>query len=221
MRNGYGISALALAATWLLSLAACGGSGTPTAPQLSECSKITYAAPSGLANNIVFTLAKAYPCGQYANGDWWVAPPTTGGTVTITAISPAQGLRSASVTSVTNGAQINPTSTSLQGFDSNAAGYSAGQTATVPIVINTTTVPISSVVKAVSQPTATRYQIKFAAVLTVIDAATDNTAKFRPNYYGTNKFQLSVSSITTSALGKYPLSALPAVAAYTFANVVY
>ena len=216
MRNGYETSALALAATCLLPLVACGG--TPTATQVSECSNITYAAPSGLANNIVFTLDKAYPCGQYANGDWWVAPPTTGVTVTITAISPAQRLRAASVT---NGAMVNPTSTASQGFDGDAPGYSAGQTATVPLAINTTTVPITSVVKAASVPAINRPALQFAAVLTVINAAADKTTQFRPSYFGASgKFQLSVSSINTASLGQSDLTSVPSVAAYTFANVV-
>ncbi len=194
------------------------GSATP-----NTCSTVTYDAPSGTANNIVFTFDKPYSCGRYANGDWWVAPLTTGGTVTINSITPTQVDRTSG--HIMNGAEVNPSSTTKQGFDTDApySTYDAARTAVLPLVINTTTTPISSVIKAVSiagVATGNAPQLQFAAVLTVVNSSTDRSWAFRPSYFGTNKFQLSTSSIVTSSLGQVNLTSVPSVAAYTFADVV-
>lgn len=213
----------------VFGLAACGSGGESVdngsvAPDTNTCSTVTYNAPSGTANNIVYTFDKPYSCGQFANGDWWVSPDSAGGTVTISSISPAQTTRSSSG-HVMNGAMVNPSSATQQGFDGDipGGGYVSGLTATVPITINTTTTPISSVVKAASTAVATsgnNPQFQFVAVLTVINTAADMSGQFRPSYFGTSgKFQLAVSSINTSSLGQYNLSAVSAVAAYTFTQL--
>lgn len=222
-RNNINAMLLVVFTSFALILPACSGGGSVSVINVNECSTVTYNAPSGTANNIVFTFDKSNVCGQYANGDWWVAPRTTGGTVTITSITPAQTTR-VSTGHVMNGAEVNPTSTTLQGFDGDlngTASYSAGQTATFPLVVNTTSVPITSVVKAVSVAAVNRPQIQFAAVLTVIDASANMTAQFRPSFVDipANKFQLAVSSISTSSLGQVDLSSVSAVTNHTFSNV--
>lgn len=233
-RNNINTILIVVVTAFALILPACGSGeivkdadgSTPVVVPAGTCLAVTYIAPSGTANNIVFTFDKPYVCGRFANNDWWVAPSTPGGTVTITGITPAQSTRVSSG-GVMNGAMINPASVSKQGWDADVYqpnnNYLAALTATLPIVINTTTVPISSVVKVASvagQAPGNSPQFQFAAVLTVMNAPVNGAVLFRPSYFGTNKFQLNTSSIVTSSLGQVDLTSVPSVAAYTFANVV-
>ncbi len=190
----------------------------------ATCGSVTYPAPSGTANNIVFTFDKAYPCGQYANGDWWVAPLTPGGIVTIMSITPAQATRTATGHMI-NGAQVNPTSPTAQSLDADTpAYYTASTLVSYPLVVNTATSSISSVIKAVGRNIAlpARPALQFAAVLTVISTAADKSGQFRPSFFGTatNKLQISVSSINTAILGQADLSSVSAVSSYPFSQIV-
>ena len=166
----------------------------------------------------------AYPCGQYANGDWWVAPTTPGGTVTITSITPAQATRTATGRMI-NGAQVNPTSPTAQSLDA-ATNYTEATLVLYPLVVNTTTSPISSVIKAVGRNipllSSAVPVVQFAAVLTVISTAADKSGQFRPSFFGTaaSKLQISVSSINTTILGQANLSSVSAVSSYPFSQVV-
>lgn len=221
-RNNINAMLIVVVTAFACILPACGGGGGGSAPAVNECSSVTYQAPSGTANNIVFTFDQPYVCGQYANGDWWVAPLTTGGTVTINSITPTLVDRTPG--HIRNGAEVNPSSSTKQGFDTDSPGgtYDATRTAVLPLVINTTTTPISSVVKAASIAgiaAGNNPQLQFAAVLTVVDSSVDRSGKFRPSYFGTNKISVDVSSINVSNLGLVDMTAISAVAAYTFASV--
>lgn len=216
MRNGYGISALVFAATSVLPLAGCGGGGSSGAGATTTanvCSNITYAAPSGAANNIVFTFDKAYTCGQFANGDWWVAGDA-GGSVTITSITPAaSGDR--------NGFEVNPTSTSQQAFDINASvTYNAALMPALPLTVS----GVSSVVKAVSKPVTGLPELQFAAALTVVSTPVVNSSEvFRPGYFGaTGKaFYTVPSSVTVAGLpvATHTPVGVPSAAGFTIASI--
>jgi hypothetical protein len=182
---------------------------------------VTYNAPSGAANNIVFTFDKGYACGQFANGDWWVTGDA-GGTVTITSISPAaSGGR--------NGFQVNPSSAAPdsktnQAFDNTASmPYDATLMPALPLSLP----GISSVVKTVGgTPTGGAYQsaLKFAAVLTVVAAPISNSSNvFRPGYFGTaGKNYYTVPS--AAAVAALPVTTLtpvgvPSLAGFSIASV--
>jgi hypothetical protein len=69
---------------------------------------------------ITWTFDKAYPCGQYANGDYWVVGP-----VKIIDIAPGAII---SGSRIRNGSMINPNSAQFpqHGFDNQLAGYTSG-----------------------------------------------------------------------------------------------
>lgn len=213
MRNGYKISVLVFAATLVLPLTGCGSGGDDAATTANVCPNITYSAPSGAANNIVFTFDKAYTCGQFANGDWWVAGDA-GGPVTITSITPAaSGGR--------NGFEVNPTSTIQQAFDSNASvTYNATLMPALPLIVS----GVSSVVKAVSKPVTGLPELQFAAVLTVVSTPVVNSSTvFRPGYFGaTGKtFYTVPSSATVSGLpvATHTPVGVPSTAGFTIASI--
>ena len=135
-------------------------------------------------HGIQWTFDREYPCGTYANGDYWIVGP-----VTITRIAPpsvAEGDR------VINGAMINPSPR-----DDNDVGYghirshnyapeknvAAGVTSSDPLVVDTH----SSLVSTISVEEAdARPGIHTAAVLTVVDDA-PAAGSFRPPYSGSDK----------------------------------
>src|SRR5262245_27799306 len=80
---------IAAAAAWPGSSAAdCGCSGNPgtiTSDATGFCLK--YRAPSGPANDITYRFERAYACGRYATGEYFVVA-AGGGPVRINAITP-------------------------------------------------------------------------------------------------------------------------------------
>jgi hypothetical protein len=183
-----------------------GSSGTVASPvppaPAGSCLNVTYAAASGAASNIVFNFDRAYQCGQFANGDWWVSPDSAGGTVRIVSITP-DGIAGK------HGVEINPLSTTDQAFDNQAeVPYNAALLAVLPRNVSGG----SSVVKAVSilPKPASRPILQYAAVLTVLDTPLLNSAQFfRPPYFGTTKTLYPVSDVNLAALPKLPASAIP------------
>ena len=160
---------------------------------------------------------KAYTCGQFANGDWWVAPPTNGGSITITSITPtaSAGL---------NGFMVNPASTGLQAWDKRSnTRYDPLLMPSLPLTINTTTTPVSSVVKMASLPVQVSHTNEaFAAVLTVVNASISNSnTLFRPGYFGTTgKTSYTVPSVLPSQVGYYSVgSSVPSMSSLTFSSI--
>ncbi len=183
--------------------------GAPAAP--GTCSSVTYAAPSGAASNIVFTFDKAYTCGQFANGDWWVAKESSP-FVTITSITPA-------AVGGKSGFEVNPSTTTAQAFDNGNAflTYNAALMPALPLNLS----GISSVVKAVSYTGPSIPNIvsllQFAAVLTIVDSPVSNSSEvFRPGYFGsTGKTFYAVPSaatVTGVRVGTYTPVGVPSVA---------
>ncbi len=161
-------------------------------PPLSNCSSITYTAPSGAANNITFTFNQSYQCGQFANGDWFVLPASPGGAVTVTSMTPdyANGR---------NGYDVNPNpNQSPQRFNSLMLSYQA------PVALPLAVTGNQSLVKTVSTSGCVGNVNcnQFAAVLTVLDTApADPASTFRPPYTGsTFKTQFSATNLQTGLL---------------------
>jgi hypothetical protein len=188
-------------------------SGSPGAPAVT-CASVTYAAPSGVANDIVFTFDKPYVCGQFANGDWWVAKDASG-FVTITAITP-------NASAGKNGFEVNPSSPAQQAFDSTASvPFNAALMPALPLAVT----GVSSVVKGVSKPVPSLPQLQFAAVLTVVNAPIANSSEvFRPGYFGAaGKVFYNVPSAAAVAglpLGSHTAVGVPSAAGFTMASIV-
>ncbi len=183
--------------------------------QSNTCSSIQYAAPSGVANNIVFKFDKSYPCGQFINGDWWVSPEgVSSAGVTIIEISP-------SAANGFNGFEVNPASKTSQGFDSRVAGYRSNLMPALPLLLNVA----ASVVKTVSllplSNSSCRPCIQYAAVLTVSpNKILDSANTFRPGYFGVNKsFYKMPLTGWDSLLPKYTTTSAAMSAAPTIQQV--
>ena len=151
---------------------------------------------------VTFTLDRAYPCGQFANGDYWVAPVEGSlGKVTVLSITPAHAHDPESGAS-RNGLEVNPSSVVRHGFDSGADGFDASLVRALPYAA----APNQSLVKAVSLSGHDKTALDTAVVLTVLAAAPADGGRglFRPPYFGANK-----PLYPTSALRMDRLPALP------------
>eukprot|EP01133_Synstelium_polycarpum_P019212 gene19212-23018_t len=142
---------------------------------------------------ITFTFDKAYPCGQFANGDYWVTPTTAGGKVKLTAMTPA-------FTGTRHGWQANPNSPVNQGFDNEINGWQSSLVPALPYLAAVNT----SIVKTISEVAANHCNQPFtclstASVLTVLGSAPPANT-FRPAYYGTVKKLYSSATMATGLL---------------------
>jgi len=147
---------------------------------------------------ITFTFDTPTSCGQFANGDYWVAPASAGGKVTLTALAP-------DFNGSENGFEINPADKNAQGFDSRITGFDATLVPALPYAASGG----QSVVKAISvdaTDTNCRPCLQTAAVLTVLDAppAGSGAGLFRPPYFGADKPEYSVSDMELSLLPSLP-----------------
>lgn len=162
--------------------------GCPTAGTASSVSQY----------GITWSFDKAYPTGQFANGDYWVKGP-----VTITRITPDYN-------GTNHGWEVNPLYRErTQGLDKRAGSFDAGLVPSLPYAA----VSGSSILKVISRNlsnascvTTDRPCLQTAAVLTVVgDIPPDNGATvFRPPYIGTDKPYISTTTIKTDLLPKLP-----------------
>ncbi|WP_437913810.1 hypothetical protein WME73_46480 [Sorangium sp. So ce302] len=174
----------------------CGCSGSPstlTSDSSGPC--LRYEAPSGSSNDITFRFDKAYACGQYATGEYFVI--SENGVASITTITPeAAGGR--------HGVDVNPPPDGPQRWDDRLDDHAP------PISLPYAAPPGSSVVKYVSDNPSgdcdgagEKSCGRFAAVVTVIDAPpADPSTTFRPPFVGTNKPVLSTSTLQTQLLSR-------------------
>lgn len=162
-------------------------------------------------SGVTFTFDKAYPCGNFANGDFWVTPAVTGGTVTIASMTPA-------FTGIKNGWEVNPASVTRQGFDQKAADFDPSLVPALPYAAR----PGQSIVKTISyrdaddSTDAERTFVDVAVVLTVLGTVpADNGATvLRPPYFGTNKTLYSVNGLHLEKLPRLaPVANTPTLAA--------
>ncbi|MGO1069354.1 hypothetical protein [Lysobacter sp. CA199] len=160
--------------------------------QSSQCSSVQQ-------YGITFAFDRQYPCGRFANGDYWVAPAQGSlGKVKIVSISP-------DFSGDHNGFEVNPSRVDRHGFDDNAVGYDATLVPTLPY----SAAANQSIVKAISLADDDKTALDTAAVLTVLAAAPpdDGSNSFRPPYFGRNKPLYSVDRLRLDRLPAY--AALP------------
>jgi hypothetical protein len=122
---------------------------------------------------ITWTFDKEYPCGQFANGDWWVVGP-----VTVTEISPG-------LSDGRNGSMANPIPAHEQGYDNRAWNYNRGLSVQTPFEMGANVSLVSTISNA---DTGSRklIELKTAAVLTCL-AEVPAAGTFRPPFCGTTK----------------------------------
>ena len=178
----------ALSATLILGAATAATSTHQSAPVPKAATTCTQIRQYG----VTFTLDRAYACGQFANGDYWVAPDSPSGTVIITAMTPK-------FTGTTNGWQVNPTDVATQGFDGRTNLDLPGvhfDASLVPALPYTARAG-QSIVKAVSTTDNTRLPLQTAAVLTVLASIPVNNGAtlLRPPYFGLDKPLRSINDI--------------------------
>lgn len=163
----------------------------PQPPAALLCAEIT-------RHSVTFAFDKAYPCGTFANGDYWVTPTQLDGSVAIISITPAY-------TGAANGFEVNPSSVTYQGFDSTAADFDPSIVPALPYSARAG----QSVVKAISLAGDDKTSLDTAVVLTVLGAVPpDNGASvFRPPYFGVDKPLYSTTNLRMDRLPR--LAAIP------------
>ncbi len=189
----------------------------PDPNNVGQCSSIK-------RNIFTWTFDKSYPCGKYANGDYWVVGP-----VNITSISPKSETKSNG--RIVNGSVINPNGGQWvsQGFDSHMGGWTDSNAKYVASLNVGRNVSASSILKvnngsslistfshialnANGQPDPSVFQrptIADLAILTVVSSAPAN-GSFRPPYAGTDKtHHWNKSNLNYNILRKFNLSGGP------------
>lgn len=168
-----------------------------TAPSAERCDHVAQ-------RGVTFTFDKRYPCGTFANGDYWVTPETPDGTVVVNSISPA-------FDGSANGFEINPASVSRQGFDSTAADFDATLVPALPHAARAG----QSIVKAISLAGDDKTSLDTAVVLTVLGSTPPDAGAtvFRPPYFGTDKPLISTRRLRMDRLPRLAaLSEAPSLA---------
>jgi hypothetical protein len=180
----------------------------PPPPTAGMCNgtDITYTSTApGSTAQIAFDLgASSYPCGRFANGDWYVVGPAVIRQITPAIVGSGASLR--------HGVDVNPavTSGNAQRWDGRLEGVQS-----TSVSFPYTAQPGESVVKYVSNNPGgacpDRHCGRFAAVLTVLASAPASPeTTFRPPYWGSYKPLLSTSSLDLSLLRRLSSSAVPA-----------
>jgi hypothetical protein len=146
-------------------------------------------------------------CGRFANDwDYWVAPLSPDGSVTITRMTPEA---TGSGGSYRNGAQFGPTNmASKNGFDGRSVSSRFGNyQSSLSIATPTTLVPVEigrpeTIMKSVAENTlctsTDRICLKYVETLTVLEAPPGNV--FRPAYFGIEKVMYGADQFDPSIL---------------------
>ncbi len=179
LKNNLTKVAAVLAALYLLSPCVVRGEDSQDGPRLKTAETINQF-------GITWTFDKEYPCGQFANGDWWVVGPAV-----VTEISPglADGM---------NGSMANPMPAHEQGYDSRAWNYNPKLSVQTPFEMDVNVSVVSTISNA---DTGSRKlnEVKTAAVLTCL-AEVPPVGTFRPPYCGTHKPLHNVSQLKRELL---------------------
>lgn len=134
--------------------------------------------PAANSRTITWTWTEDRQIGQFCNGDWWVVGP-----ITLKSITRPNGAADK------DGTQFGPANLNTwgsQGFDSRVenTGYDASLNIANRLPLS---IPVnSSLISAISKADASRIQLEYQAVLTVLPTAPPD-GSFRPFYGGTNK----------------------------------
>ena len=170
---------------------------------LATTATIAFAAPAQAdttdeitQHGITITLDEDYRYGQFANGDYWLAPHEPDGQVTITAMSPE-------FDGEHHGWQVNPDEFGPQGFDHRmrGGGFNADLVPDLPYAAS----PGESIVKTTSHDmgnSSPRPALDTAVVLTILaePPADGGAGHFRPPYFGHDKPMLAVEEMDLSRL---------------------
>ena len=160
----------------------------------SECESIEYISPSGVSENIKFTFIQPYPCGKFANGDWWVSKKGNQ-EVIINSITPkaVNGL---------NGYELNPNNKKMQPYDFRIRRYDKAFKPSLPLKVLKNT----SVIKTVSvseNKSNCKPCVQYAAVLTIVEKPLlKSNAILRPGYFGKKKKFYNINDIDFTAWPK-------------------
>lgn len=149
-------------------------------------------ADAQVAESIAFHFDKEYRCGQYVNGDWWVAVDPQTRAVVIERIAPdaADGR---------NGWCVNPADRDKQPFDSRAPmTFAPSLTPPLPYTAHAG----ESLVKAVSAAERVGHSyVRSAGVLTVVEAPpARGSSVFRPPYMGAYKPEFTADDLQAGLL---------------------
>jgi len=153
---------------------------------------------------VTFNFSADRPVGQFADGSWYVIAP-----VTITGITPDWD-------GTSNGAEVNPTVTATQGFDTRTVSYDAAKN--VCLSLPYTAAGTQSIVKTIGGAVFDWSYIKTAVVLTVLSSEPSGggASYFRPPYSGAEKPLIPTSQLQTGLLPTLPSVGTPP----TLASVV-
>ena len=186
---------------------AAGNLSTPSA-QLTISTLTESTPPTGSSGTctsvsqygIEWIFDKAYTCGQFANGDYWVLGP-----VVITRITP-------DFDGNNNGWEVNPVVSGGQGFQSTCDGGSFNSSL-VPNLPYTAQGG-RSIVKTIGLPGSGTPCLRTASVLTIVGSIPpgNGTYVFRPPYIGTQKPYYYLSQLKTSLLPSFtPVANMPTI----------
>lgn len=153
---------------------------------------------------ITWTFDKAYPTGQFVNGDYWVVGP-----ITVVSVNPPPTIANGAHL---NGSMINPPNGS-QSYDSRTTYFGHPYNTTLLVSYPVTVATNSSLVSTISvndpQDPNPRPSLQSASVLTVLVAAPPE-GSFRPGLIGTFKKLYNVNDIRWNLLpGLSPTAAVP------------
>lgn len=149
--------------------------------QALECKTVTTDSIANPKNTISYIFDKEYPCGRFANGDWWVSPQKKGDAVVIKEITPESNNGS-------HGFMVNPSKPNIQTYDARAGMFDQDLIINLPIKIDYP----ASIIKAVSSEAENEKKCRpcllYASVLTVLTEPLSNSQMYlRPGYYGSDK----------------------------------
>jgi hypothetical protein len=165
------------------STATGGTGGSPEGGTGGSTNGLT--ASSVTQHGITFSFSQPHRIGQYANGDYWVLGP-----VRVDSITPDYD-------GAHHGWEINPDSTSDQGFDERIANFDESRIPSLPHEA----APGSSLLKTLSleplDDASCRPCTRAAAVLTVVGEIPPDEGRtvFRPPYFGDEKPHYSTEAL--------------------------
>lgn len=163
-------------ANWQPPSSAHSSSGSSSSISISAASSSSISlqtAQSISQYGITWTFDKAYPVGQFVNGDWWVVGP-----VTVTTVDPAP---TGSGGTFLNGSEKNPKGgAGQQGFDGRTYNFSAAKSVVFPVSLTPGARLVSTIGIIAPDDDQT---VDSAAVLTVVPNPPPSLT-FRPPYSG-------------------------------------